>query len=166
MLTRPLPPNTERIYVRSYVWLTEQLGQNPGNNHESLIGVRGTPGQASDEVRFGEIKGVVGTNEVPSDDISPTMEQWGMGPLIAAGQWNCIEVAFVADEGPDRVEAWNNGEQVHLVDDPSQWNNMVLGDDFLTGKFVEFVIGWHSFSNYDNDVWFDDVVVALERVGC
>ena len=166
MLTRPLPPGTNRVFVRTYVWLTGQLGQNPGNNHETLIGVRGSVGQANEEVRFGEIKGVIGTNEVPSDDISPTMDQWGMGPLIAAGQWNCIEVAFVADEGPHRVEAWNNGEQVHLVDDPSQWNNMVLGDDFLTGKFAEFILGWHSFSSYDNEVWFDDLVVALERVGC
>jgi len=165
-LTHALPPGTERVFVRSYVWLDAKLGQNPDNNHETLIGVRGTPGQASDEVRFGEIKGVIGTNEVPSDDISPTMDQWGMGPVIEAGQWHCIEVAFVADEGPDRVEAWADGEQVHLVDDPSQWNNMVLGEDFLDGKFVEFIIGWHSFSDYDNEVWFDDLVVALERVGC
>ena len=166
MLTRPLPPGTNRVFVRTYVWLTGQLGQNPGNNHETLIGVRGSVGQANEEVRFGEIKGVIGTNEVPSDDISPTMDQWGMGPLIAAGQWNCIEVAFVADEGPHRVEAWNNGEQVHLVDDPSQWNNMVLGEDFLSGKFAEFILGRHSFSSYDNEVWFDDLVVALERIGC
>ena len=166
MLTRPLPANTARVFVRAYVWLSEDLGQNPGNNHETLIGLRGTPGQANSEVRFGEIKGVIGTNEVPSDDISPTMEQWGMGPVIAAGQWACVEVAFVADEGPHRVEAWSDGVQVHLVDDPSQWNNMVLGDNFLDGKFVEFVIGWHSFSNWDHEVWFDDVVVALERVGC
>lgn len=166
MLTRPLPPGTTTIYVRAHVWLTGKLGQNPGNNHETLIGIRGTPGQASDEVRFGEIKGVIGTNEVPSDDISPTQEQWGMGPEITAGEWHCIEVAFVADEGPHRVEAWSDGEPIHLVDDPSQWNNGVLGTDFLDGKFTEFMLGWHSFSNFANEVWFDDVVVALERVGC
>ncbi|NVB39652.1 hypothetical protein G6O69_17550 [Pseudenhygromyxa sp. WMMC2535] len=166
MLTRPLPDGTTRIYVRAYVWLTGKLGQNPGNNHETLLGIRGTPGQASDEVRFGEIKGVIGTNEVPSDDISPTQEQWGLGPEISAGEWHCIEVAFVADDGPHRVEAWRDGESVHVVDDPSQWNNKVLGTDFLDGKFTEFILGWHSFSNYANEVWFDDVVVALERVGC
>ncbi len=166
MLTRPLPSGTDQIYVRAYVWLTVQLGQNPGHNHETLLGIRGSVGQANEEVRFGEIKGVVGTNEVPSDDISPTMDQWGMGPLVEAGRWNCIEVAFVSTPGAHEVRAWRDGEDIHLVDDPSQWNNGALGSDFLTGKFNEFIIGWHSFSNVDNELWVDDLVVATERVGC
>lgn len=166
MLTRALPQGTNKIYVRAYVWLTNKLGQNPGNNHETLIGVRGTPGGANDEVRFGEIKGVIGTNEVPSDDISPTMDQWGMGPVIAAGQWNCIEVAFLGEAEPHEVRAWNNGVEVHAVNSAAQWQNGVLGTDFLTGKFNEFIIGWHSFSSYANEVWFDDIIVATQRVGC
>ncbi len=166
MLTRPFPPGVDRVYVRAYVWLTSKLGANPGNNHETLLGVRASVGQANDEVRFGEIKGVIGTNEVPSDDISPTMDAWERGPEIAAGQWNCVEVAFLADQPNHEVRAWNDGVEVHLVNDPSQWNNGALGAQFLTGKFNEFILGWHSFSNFDNEVWFDDVVVATERVGC
>ncbi len=166
MLTRPLPPETDQLYVRAYVWLTVQLGQNPGHNHETLLGIRGSVGQANEEVRFGEIKGVIGTNEVPSDDISPTMDQWGRGPLVEAGRWNCIEVAFVSTPGAHEVRAWRDGEDIHLVDDPSQWNNGALGPDFLAGKFNEFIIGWHSFSNVDNELWVDDLVVATERVGC
>lgn len=166
MLTRPLPNGTNKIYVRAFVWLTNRLGQNPANNHETLIGVRGTPGGANDEVRFGEIKGVIGTNEVPSDDISPTQDQWGMGPIIAAGEWNCIEVAFRADLENHEVRAWNNGTEVHAVGSPEQWNNGGLGSDFLTGKFSEFIIGWHSFSNYANEIWFDDIIVATEPIGC
>ncbi len=166
MITRPLPAGTDRVYMRAYVWTTVKLGQNPGNNHETLIGVRGSVGQANEEVRFGEIKGVIGTNEVPTDDISPTMDQWGQGPLIEAERWNCIEVAFVAEPGAHFVQAWRDGEEVHRVDDPSQWNNGALGTDFLTGKFNEFIVGWHSFSNLDNELWVDDLVVATERVGC
>lgn len=166
MLTRPLPDGTDRVFVRSYVWLTNKLGQNPDNNHETLIGVRGSPGQASVEVRFGEIKGVIGTNEVPSDDISPTMDQWGMGPVITAGEWHCIEVAFMADAAAHEVRAWSDDVEVHVVNDPSQWNNGGLGADFLTGKFEEVILGWHTFSSYGNEVWFDDIVVATERIGC
>lgn len=166
MLTRPFPPGVDRVYVRVYVWLTGKLGQNPGNNHETLLGIRASVGQANDEVRFGEIKGVIGTNEVPSDDISPTMDSWGQGPVIEAGVWNCVEVAFLADQPDHEVRAWSNGEEVHVVNDPSQWNNHVLGPQFLEGKFNEFIIGWHSFSNFANEVWFDDLVVATERVGC
>lgn len=166
MLTRPLPSGVDRVYVRVYVWLTGRLGQNPGNNHETLLGIRASVGGAHDEVRFGEIKGVIGTNEVPSDDISPKMDEWGMGPIIDAGRWNCLEVAFLANGPNHEVRAWNDGVEVHRVNDPSQWNNRGLGADFLADKFNEFIVGWHSFSNYDNEIWFDDLVVANERVGC
>lgn len=166
MLTRALPQGTNKIYVRAYVWLTNKLGQNPGHNHETLLGVRGTPGGANDEVRFGEIKGVIGTNEVPSDDISPTMDQWGLGPVIPAGEWNCIEVAFIGDAEPHEVRAWNNGTEVHAVNSAEQWQNGVLGTDFLTNKFNEFIIGWHSFSSYANEIWFDDIIVATQPIGC
>lgn len=165
MLTRPLPAGTNKIYMRAYVWLTNQLGQGVGRNHETLIGVRGTPGGANDEVRFGEIKGVIGTNEVPSDNISPKQDQWEMGPVIAGGEWNCIEVAFLGDTENHEVVGWNNGVEVHRVNDPNQWQNGTL-EKFLDNKFQEFIIGWQSFSSYDNEIWFDDVVVATERVGC
>ena len=78
-LTRMLPSGTNKLYVRAWIYFTRQLGANtdPSANHETLIGIRKLPGQANDEVRFGEIKGVIGTNEVPSDNISPKMAQWG-----------------------------------------------------------------------------------------
>ena len=167
MLTRPLPAGLEHVYVRAYVWSSVQLGQNPGHNHETLLGVRGSVGQANEEVRFGEIKGVIGTNEVPSDDISPTMESWGRGPVVEAERWNCIEVAFLADPDANAVVAWRDGEEIHRVDDPSQWNNGgALGPNFLDGKFNEFILGWHSFSDVTNELWIDDVFVATGRVGC
>ncbi|HXS15635.1 MAG TPA: hypothetical protein VN764_00515 [Polyangiaceae bacterium] len=167
MLTRPLPEGTNRLYMRAHIWLTNKMGAiAEGNNHETLLGIRATPGDANNEVRFGQIKGVLGTNEVPSDDISPTLDSWGKGPEIAAGTWNCIEVAFLGDGTNHEVHAWNNGTEVHVVNDPSQWNNKKLGPTFLDGKFKEFIIGWHSFSNYDNEIWVDDIVVAKERVGC
>lgn len=166
MLTRPLPPDLDAVHVRTYVWLSAKIGQNPGNNHETLLGVRGSVGQANEEVRFGEIKGVIGTNEVPSDDISPTMESWGRGPVVEAERWNCLEVAFVREPGGDVVRAWNDGTLIHEVTMPEQWNNGALGTEFLEGKFNEFILGWHSFSNFANEVWFDDLIVATERIPC
>lgn len=165
-ITRPLPEGADRVFVRVWLWTSVQLGQSPGRNHETLIGLRTGSGTASDEVRFGEIKGVIGTNEVPSDDISPPYDQWGQGPVIPPDGWRCVEVAFLADETPHVLRAWHDGEEVHAVTDASQWNNRVLGDTFLDGKFGEIVVGWHSFSNLDNELWFDDVVVATERIGC
>ncbi len=166
MITRALPVGTRALFVRVWVFLSGSLGHAEGRNHETLIGVRKTAGRADDEVRFGEIKGVIGVNEVPSDNISPRMDQWGKGPEISAGAWHCIEVAFRGDLPAHEVRAFSDGQEIFAVNDPSQWQNGPLSASFLDGKFGELILGWHSFSNYSNELWFDDLVAASERVGC
>ncbi len=166
-LTRALPSGTNRLYVRAYVRMSRQLGQNPGANHETLIAIRGTPGGANDEVRFGEIKGVIGTNEVPSDNISPLMDQWGMGPVVPADTWACFEVAFLGDQATHELHAWVDGTEVHSITDPmKEFQNGAMPATWLSNKFSEVVIGWHSFSSANADVWMDDLVVALSPIGC
>jgi hypothetical protein len=167
-ITRPLPMGTTKLYVRAWIYQTRQLGMNPGANHETLIGIRKTTGGANDEVRFGEIKGVIGTNEVPSDDISPKMDRWGMGPVVSANAWHCFEVAFLADAMPHKLHAWVDGTLVHEVTSTDQWQNgsLMAPASFLNGKFVEVVLGWHSFSSATNDVWLDDLVLSDAPIGC
>lgn len=165
MLTRPLPANTNKLYVRVWIWVSRQLGNNKDGNHETLFGVRKTSGQADNEVRFGEIKGALGLNEVPSDALSLKPELWNMGPSIPKDQWVCLEAAFLGDKATHEFYAWADGTEVHKVTGPSQWH-APMPADFLTGKFGEFIIGWHSFSNFTADVWADDLVLSTERVGC
>lgn len=165
-ITRPLPQGTNKVYVTARVKMSRQLGQNPGANHETLIAIRGESGSANNEVRFGEIKGVIGTNEVPSDNISPLMDQWGMGPVVAADTWACFEVAFIGDQAQHELYAWVDGELVHSISAPDEWQNGAMPANWLDGKFVEVVFGWHSFSSQNIDVWMDDIVVATGRRGC
>jgi hypothetical protein len=165
-ITRPLPSGTSRIYVSARVYMTRQLGQNPGANHETLIAIRGESGAANDEIRFGEIKGVIGTNEVPSDNISPLMDQWGMGPVVPANTWACFEVAFLGDAAQHELHAWVDGVEVHSITVPDQWQNGAMPATWMDGKFLEVVFGWHSFSSQDIDVWMDDITVATARQGC
>lgn len=166
MLTRPLPSGTNKLYVRAHFYMTRQLGMNPGANHETLLGIRKDSGSANNEVRFGEIKGVIGTNEVPTDNISPKMDRWGMGPVVAANQWACIEVAFIADKTPHELSAWVNDELVHSITAVNQWQNGDMMPEWMSGKFVEFIIGWQSFSNATNDLWIDDLVLSTSRINC
>jgi hypothetical protein len=165
-ITKPLPMGTTKLYVRAWIYQTRQLGMNPGANHETLIGIRKTTGGANDEVRFGEIKGVIGTNEVPTDNIAPKMEQWGMGPAITANAWHCFEVAFLADQAQHTLHAWVDGTLVHEITAGDQWQNGAMPAGWLNGMFVEVVLGWHSFSSATNDVWLDDLVLSNERIGC
>ncbi|MBC8133625.1 MAG: hypothetical protein H7X95_11640, partial [Deltaproteobacteria bacterium] len=166
MLTRALPPGTNKLYARAYFYMSRQLGMNPGANHETLMGIRKTSGNANDEVRFGEIKGVIGTNEVPTDNIAPKMAQWGMGPVVAANKWACIEVAFLADQPQHILQAWADGVMVHSVTSGDQWQNGTMPMNWMNGKFVEFIIGWQSFSNANIDVWMDDLALSTGRIGC
>lgn len=166
-LWKPLPDGTNILYVRMFVRMSRQFGENPGANHETLIAIRDNPNSADSEVRFGEIKGVIGTNEIPSDDISPQFDQWGLGPSIPANTWACVEVGFLGDRQPNELHAWVDGEEVHTITDPvGDFQHGSLTDDWLAKHFGNVVIGWHSFSNETIDLWVDDLVVAQERIGC
>lgn len=96
-LERALPAGTNHLYVRAYFYLANQLGMQPssgGDNHETLLGITADPTNVNTEVRFGQIKGVIGTNQVPSDNIAPVMAQWYSGPVISSASWHCIQVEF------------------------------------------------------------------------
>jgi hypothetical protein len=165
-ITKALPMGTNKLYVRAYFWMTRQLGNNAEGNHETLIAIRGMSGGANDEVRFGEIKGTIGTNEVPSDNIAPKMDQWYKGMSIPANAWACIEVAFLADQAQHALHAWHDGALVHEITNGDQFQNGTMPANWLNGKFLEIVLGWHSFSSNDIDVWMDDLVLSNERIGC
>lgn len=161
-----IPAGNTRLYVRSWVYLTNRkLGNNADGNHETLIALRRDPTGANSEIRFGEIKGAVGTNEVPTDAVSPPVEKWNTGPEIPNGQWVCIEVAFLADLPFHELHAWADGELVHSVTKASDWHAPVP-DAWMGTSLAQIVFGWHSFSSFNEELWFDDIVIATDRVGC
>lgn len=162
-LTLPLPSGTKKLYVRGYFYMTRQLGQNPGANHETLFGIRK---DKDNEIRFGEIKGVIGVNEVPTDNITPKMDLWGKGPLIAANKWVCIEGAFIGDQTQNEVRAWADGTEVSAALPGADWQNGTMPANWLDGKWNEFMIGWQSFSSAKNEIWIDDLVLATSRINC
>lgn len=42
---------------------------------------------------------------------------------LAANQWACIEVAFIADKSPHELQAWVGGTLVHSITTLDQWQN-------------------------------------------
>ncbi|HEV8550250.1 MAG TPA: hypothetical protein VGQ57_14500 [Polyangiaceae bacterium] len=178
-LVRALPKGLTKLYVRAWVFMTRKLGQQTDSsaNHESLIVLRAKSGDANNEVRFGEIKGVIGTNEVPSDNISPTMDKWhqATGPVVQPNVWSCIEVSFLADAMPNTLHATADGMAIHDITSigTDQWQNGAMPSDWLAKKFAgdsgnapEIVLGWQSFSSAANDVWMDDIVLSNDPIGC
>ena len=167
-LTYPLPSGVNHIFVKANIMMTRQLGQGPLTaNHESLVVLRQFPGKADQEARFGEIKGVIGTNEVPSDAVSPKYAEWYKGPVAPPNKWFCLGVEFDASTPYEQLRATIDGKLVHEIKAPEDWENTKLPAGWLKPKFVEIVIGWQSFSSPPtNEMWIDDVVVSKSALTC
>jgi len=61
------------------------------SNHETLIGLRATPNDGNDEIRFGGAKGALGFNAVGpgrNDAVAPLQNLWGSAPGMQPGQWH------------------------------------------------------------------------------
>ncbi|HSS37201.1 MAG TPA: hypothetical protein VLT58_00385 [Polyangia bacterium] len=166
-LERPLPSGTNHLFVRAYFYMTRQLGMGPsGANHESLLGISMEPNDANNEVRFGEIKGAIGTNQVPTDNIAPIMAKWYGPPIITANAWHCIEVEFNGAASYNTVNAWSDGTLVHSITQASDWQNGALPATWMNGMFNTVFFGWQSFSSAANEVWMDDLVLSTAPIGC
>jgi hypothetical protein len=166
-LAKALPSGTNKLYARAWIWQTRTLGSmNPSENHETLLGLRGTPASVDNDVRFGEVKGSIGTNETPSDDFAPKLTQPSTA-TVAANKWACFEIAFLADQAQHTLTATVDGTQVEAITStPAQWEHMSLPATWMTGKFVQFIMGWQSFSGIDTDLWIDDVALSTAPIGC
>jgi mono/diheme cytochrome c family protein len=169
-LVRPLPAGTQRIHMRAWVNSSRQIGNIPGDdstsNHSHIMGIKKTT-DANDEVRVGEIKGVLGTNQVPSDDIAPRADKWRKGPQISANTWECVEVAMYGDTAYDELYMWVNGALVHSITSPADWQNNPQPANWLSDKFNYVEFGFQSYTGQQTaDVWMDDLVVSTAPIGC
>jgi hypothetical protein len=119
------------------------------------------------QVRFGMIKGAIGTNQVPSDNIAPVMAKWNMPPVITANAWHCIEVEFDGSAAYNSLRAYSDGTLVHSITAGTDWQNGALTASWMSGMFVDVMLGWQSFSSTAADVWMDDLALSsTARIGC
>ncbi len=170
LLERPLPTGTNHLYVRAYFYLMSSIGNEPASssdNHETLVALSANPVNADSQIRFGQIKGAIGTNWVPSDDIAPIVADWNMGAVISAGTWHCIEVEFAGNAAYNSLYAYSDGTLVHSITSGADWAHNPEPANWMNGLFTDVVFGWQSFSSMKNDVWMDDLAMSSSgRIGC
>jgi hypothetical protein len=168
-LAYTLPTGTNTLFMRAWVYLSLQLGDNTASqndNHETLFALNGSPGNVNNEIRFGAIKGTVGVNATPSDNITPLLASWNGPPDVPATTWACLEVAFLGAPAQNELHAWMNDADLFDVTTPTQWQNGTMPMGWLSGEFVEIDVGWQSFSGFGADVWVDDLGLGNDRIGC
>jgi hypothetical protein len=108
-------------------------------------------------------------------DGSPQGESQAYPPSkVPVNTWTCLEWEF--NDQPDEINVWGDGAAIGSLNAndvayPSNhpagsiFNNMSSG---LIGAFTDFGIGfydWHP-GGFDFDVYYDDIVLGTQRVGC
>jgi polyisoprenoid-binding protein YceI len=164
-IVRTLPSGMQRLHMRAYVNMSKVMGNEAGDNHEHIMGIKKTA-DANNEVRVGQIKGVLGTNESVFDNIAPKQSQWWSGQQLTANKWYCVETAYYADTSYDELYFWVDGKLVHSVTSGNDWNNGAAPANWLSDKFTYAMFGFHSFSSNTADVWMDDIVLSTQPIGC
>jgi hypothetical protein len=95
---------------------------------------------------------------------------------IPVATWTCLEWEF--NDDPDEINVWGDGKAIgslnnNTVSYPAGkvpgtplFNNMNSG---LIGAFTDFGFGfydWHQMGRPAFDLYYDDIVLNTERVGC
>jgi polysaccharide lyase-like protein len=165
-----LPSGTNHLFARVWVYSSVQMGNGPSSdNHETLLGITGDPTGVNNQVRFGMIKGAIGTNQSATDDISPLQSKWYMPPVITANAWHCIELEFDGTAAYNALNAYSDGTLVHSITAGTDWQNGALKSipNWMNGIFTDFMFGYQSFSSTTADVWMDDLALSkVGRIGC
>ena len=94
---RPTSISCVYFYLDQCSWGTAGAASE---NHETLLGLTSDPTSAQ-TTRFASamIKGAIGTNQVPTDNIAPSRPTGTWRPVISANAWHCIEVEFDGSAG-------------------------------------------------------------------
>jgi hypothetical protein len=91
-------------------------------------------------------------------------EYIGAGGAIPKGKWFCLEWEF--DDSPDQIAVWVDGDGTKQG---YAFRNIHDGSTDLVGKLTTLGLGfrtWHPMGAPDIDIFLDDIVLDVRRVGC
>jgi hypothetical protein len=154
-----------QIYTRLFV----RFGAPLGAGHVTFLAMKDSADMGGD-VRMGGQDMVLMYNRESDDATLPVLSPTGTGESVApaADVWTCIESHF--DEAAGTIDTWVDGNEVAgLVENgtptpdvSTQW----LSDAGWKPSLADFRIGWESYSGQTMTLWFDDVALAAQRIGC
>jgi hypothetical protein len=149
----PIPGQT--FWARLFIQTSTAFGDN---DHDSLfVGSTATADQDNNQEHGPEFSEQGNQVLLNADDDLFSAGGHGFpstpGPTLSAGTWHCVEAFF--DGGSGDVQILADGAL--LIDAPG----------FKQLTYQTFRFGYLQFPGHPaRSVWFDDVVVAPDRVGC
>lgn len=129
-------------------------------NHITFIKAIGTGGE---ELRLGGQAGFYHANLSQGDGLSPNpfVQPCPLCVAPQANQWICIEGLIAPAE--NRVQAWVDSKQAVDADAASDWHS---GSGQIPVMLERLGFGWESYGAIGNTIYFDDLVLDDQRVGC
>jgi hypothetical protein len=162
--TALLPAGASALFVRYWVRHTTALPAS----HITTVALRDV-NDGNRDLRFGGQNGALQWNRASDDATLPEQSPAGvaLSAPLPVGQWNCVE--FKVDGSNGTMETWLNGTSVpgllqdgvptHDID--GQWLNRTYRP-----ALSDLKLGWESYGEGADTLWYDDVAVGTARVGC
>lgn len=151
------------LYVRFYVRHTTALPES----HVTFAAMKDTADGGKD-LRMGGQNRALQWNRESDDATLPEQSPAGVAQSVplAVNQWSCVEFGITGSE----LRTWLNGNEVPGLradgvptpDVDAQW----LRRAGWRPSLANFRLGWESYGNGDDTLWFDDIVMAPSRIGC
>ena len=151
-------------YVRYYVRHTTALPAA----HTTAVALRDTA-DGNRDLRFGGQNGALQWNRASDDATLPEQSPAGVAQSrpLPVNTWTCVE--FKVDGSDGTMETWLDGVSVpglkqdgvptHDID--GQWLNRTYRP-----RLVDLKLGWESYGEGADTLWYDDVVVSGTRNNC
>ncbi|MGP3970080.1 hydrolase [Streptomyces sp. 6N223] len=155
------------LYVRLWVRHTTELPAQ----HVTFLAMEDANGPSpQNDLRMGGQNAALQWNRESDDATLPAQSPAGveLSAPLPVDEWSCLE--YQLDPASGQLQTWLNGESVEglIVDDTptqdvdQQWMN---GGAWNPSP-VDLRLGWESYGEGADTLWFDDIAVATARVGC
>nr|WP_308129006.1 cellulose-binding domain-containing protein [Actinoplanes polyasparticus] len=151
-------------YVRFWVRHTTALP----SAHVTAVAMRDSA-DGDRDLRFGGQNGALQFNRASDDATLPEQSPAGvaLSAPLPVNTWNCVE--YKVDGRDGTIETWLNGTSVpglradgtptHDID--GQWLNRTWRP-----ALTDLRLGWESYGEGADTLWYDDVAVSGARNGC
>src|SRR5258708_3630302 len=150
----------ERMFVR--------FSQSLADGHATFMTMKDS-GDMKD-LRMGGQTKILMYNRELNDATLPVLSPMGIAKSLspAPSTWLCIELEIDGNTG--EIQTWVDGTEVaglHADATPTpdidqQW----LSSGIYKASLTDVKFGWESYAGGDMTLWFDDVALAAQRIGC
>lgn len=163
--------NTQILAGTSTVWYVRYWTRHTTAlpvSHVTAVALQDTA-DGNKDLRFGGQNGALQFNRASDDATLPEQSPAGvaLSAPLPVNTWSCVE--FKVDGANGTIETWLNGTSVaglledgvptHDID--SQWLNRTWRP-----RLADLKLGWESYGQGADTLWYDDVAVSATRNGC